>query len=68
MWAAGATRLATADRLLAEMDLGMVVSVQGARSVQLRPGQDEQAAQIVLIEVLDRIEQVAIEGHRGTGP
>jgi hypothetical protein len=50
------------------MDLGMVVSVQGARSVQLRPGQDEQAAQIVLIEVLDRIEQVAIEGHRGTGP
>jgi hypothetical protein len=64
MWAAGAPLLATADRLLTEMDLGVVLPRQGAGPMQLGPGQDEETAQVVLVEIFHRIEQIAVEGHQ----
>ena len=63
MWASGAARLAATHRLLTEMDLGMVLPDQHPRPVQLGSGQDQQTSKIVLVEIFDRVEQIAVEGH-----
>jgi hypothetical protein len=63
MWAPGAARLATSHRLLAEMDLGMVFALQCPGAVKLGAGQDQKPPKIVFVEIFDRVEQIAIEGH-----
>jgi hypothetical protein len=62
--ATGAALFSASHRLLAEMYLGMIFSRQGPGPVQLGPGKDEKTPQIVLVEILDRIEQIAVEGHQ----
>jgi len=34
--------------------------------LELGPGQDEKTTQIVLVEILDRIQQIAVESHQAT--
>jgi hypothetical protein len=31
--------------------------------MELGPGQDEETAKIVLVEILDRVEEITVEGH-----
>ncbi len=66
MWASGAARLAATHRLLAEVDFGVVVGAESTRALELRPGQNEKPTKIVLVEVFDRVEQIAVEGHQAT--
>jgi hypothetical protein len=47
------------------MDFGMVVA-EGTRALQLSAGQDQEPTEIVLVEIFDRVEQIAVEGHQAT--
>ncbi len=66
MGAPGAARLATANRLLTKVDLGMVIGLQSTGSLQLSSGQDQQPAEVVLIHFPDRVEEIAVQGHQAT--
>jgi hypothetical protein len=48
------------------MHLGMVFSLEGAASMELGAGEDQESAQVVLVEVLDRVQQIAVERHQAT--
>jgi hypothetical protein len=61
--ASSAARLAASHRLLAEVDFGVVVGAESARALELRPGQNEEPTEIVFVQVFDRVEQIAVEGH-----
>ena len=45
------------------MHLRVVLPGQRPGPVQLGTGQDEETAKVVLIEIFDRVEQIAVEGH-----
>jgi hypothetical protein len=45
------------------MDLRVVLPRERSRPVKLCPGQDQQATEVVLVEIFDRVEQIAVEGH-----
>ena len=62
----GATRLPASHRLLPEMHFGVVVRAEGTRALKLGAGQDQQTTKIVLVEIFDRIEEIAVEGHQAT--
>src|SRR3990170_8733988 len=66
MGTSGATGLPTSDSLLAEAHLGMIVGDECAGPLQLGPGKDQEASQIMLIEVFDRVEQIAVKCHHAT--
>jgi hypothetical protein len=66
MGASSAARLPASHRLLSEMDFRVVVGTEGTRALELSPGQNEEPTQIVLVEIFDRIEQIAVEGHQAT--
>jgi hypothetical protein len=52
--------------LLAEFHLGVIVRCQCTGSLQLRPGQDEKTAKVVLVQIPDRVQQIAVESHQAT--
>jgi hypothetical protein len=68
MRATGAARLATAHRLLTKMDLRVIFSFERSRPVKLSPGQDQETTKVVLVEIFDRVEQVAVKGHQCSVP
>ena len=66
MWALGAPWLPAPDTLLAQLHLGMILCGQSSRPLKLCPGQDEKTAKVVLVQIPDRVQQVAVEGHQAT--
>lgn len=64
--ALGAIALATADLLLAEADRRVVPGSDRPGPLKLGAGEDLEPSQIMFVEVLDRIEQVAVESHQAT--
>jgi len=44
----------------------MVFSGESARLLELGPGEDEKASQVVLVQILDRVEKIAVDGHQAT--
>lgn len=48
------------------MDFRVVVGAEGTRALQLRPGQDQKSPEIMLVEIFDRIQKIAVEGHQAT--
>jgi hypothetical protein len=46
------------------MNLGMVLPRKRPGAVQLSTGEDEEAAEVVLVEIPDCVEQIAVEGHQ----
>ena len=63
MGAGGATLLAAFDHLLAKPHLGPILGGNYSVTLELGPGKDEQSAEVVLVEVSNRVEQVAVKGH-----
>ena len=62
-----APELAAANAALAEPDVRRLGPLDGHPvGLEARPGEDEEAPQIVLVEISDRIDQISIEGH-GSG-
>lgn len=61
-----AALLAAPHRLLAQVNLGMVVRAQCTGGLKLCPGENQQAPEVVLVEFFDRVEQIAIERHQAT--
>jgi hypothetical protein len=45
------------------MDLRVILPLERSRPVKLCPGQYQQTTKVVLVEVFDRVEQIAVEGH-----
>jgi hypothetical protein len=45
------------------MDLRVILPLERSRPVKLCPGQDQQTTKVVLVEIFDRVEQIAVEGH-----
>ena len=66
MRALGAFLLTAPDLLLTQADVGLIAHFDGVRGLEVRPGENVQASQIVLVEVLDRVEKIAVEGHQAT--
>ena len=66
MRASGAARLPTSHRLLPHMDPGMPFGAESARPLKLGTSQDEKTAEVMLVELLDRIQQVAVQSHQAT--
>ena len=58
-----AALLAALDHLLAKPHLGPIFGADHALAFELCPGQDQQTAEVVLVEVPDRVEEIAVEGH-----
>ncbi|HEY5891110.1 MAG TPA: hypothetical protein VIW94_10465 [Acidimicrobiia bacterium] len=56
----GATTLPAPDRLLAKVDLGVLVDLQGAAPVELGLGEDHQTTQLVVVEFFYRVQQIAV--------
>jgi len=48
------------------MNLRMALGGESAGALELGPGQDEETTKVVLVQVLDRIEEIAVEGHQAT--
>jgi hypothetical protein len=44
----------------------MIVAGQCPQTLQMGTGQDQQSAEIVLVEILDRVQQIAVKGHQAT--
>lgn len=63
MRALRAAVLSTPDHLLTQADVGISGGVDGARSLQLGPGENLKTTQTMLVQVFDRIDQIAVEGH-----
>jgi hypothetical protein len=61
--ACGATLLAAFDHLLAQPHPGPILGGDHPVTLELGPGKDEQPAQVVLVEISDRVEQIAVKGH-----
>jgi len=61
-----ATLLAAPHGLLAQVNLRMVVRAQCTHGLKLCPGENQQAPEVVLVELFDRVEQIAVEGHQAT--
>ncbi len=66
MWARVAAGLAAPNRLFAEPYSWMVVGAQSAGLLELGPGEDEEASQVMLVQILDRVEKIAVDGHQAT--
>jgi hypothetical protein len=64
--ALGATHLAATDFLLAEVYLGLDFGIHRPGPLELSPGENVEAAQLVIVEFFDRIEEVPVEGHQAT--
>jgi len=63
MGAGRATLLSALDHLFAQPDLGPILRTDRSLSLELGAGQDQKTTEVVLVEVPDRVEQVAVEGH-----
>ena len=61
-----AAALPASDHLLSHPDLRLVSVLNGSGTLELSPCQDLKAPQVVLIEVFDRVEQIAVERHQAT--
>jgi hypothetical protein len=61
-----ASGLSASNRLFTQPNPGMIFSGQSARLLQLGPSEDEKAPQVVLVEILDRVEKIAVESHHAT--
>ncbi len=61
-----ASRFSAPNRLLAQPNPRMILGSESTRLLQLGPGEDQKASQIVLIQILDRIEKIAVESHHAT--
>jgi hypothetical protein len=48
------------------MDFGMILDLEGPGRLELGAGEDEEASKVVLVELADCVEQVAVEGHQAT--
>jgi hypothetical protein len=48
------------------MNLRMTLGDEGAQALELGSGQYEKTTEIVLVEILDRIQQIAVESHQAT--
>jgi hypothetical protein len=44
----------------------MAFGGERTRALELGPSQDEETAKIVLIQILDRVEKITVEGHQAT--
>lgn len=44
----------------------MVVAAEGTGALKLGAGQYEKTTKVVLVEIFDRIQQIAVEGHQAT--
>jgi hypothetical protein len=66
MRAFGATRFAASHLLLAKVYLRLLILGEGPGAVELRLGEDHEAAQLMVVEIPDRIQQIAVEGHQAT--
>lgn len=66
MWATGTLGLAASDPLLAHADLGILSKRRSDYGLQLSSREDLQSPQIVLVQLLDRIEQISVQRHQAT--
>jgi lipoate synthase len=48
------------------MHLGLFCAIQRTTPVELGTREDEQTSQFVVVQLLDRIEQIAVERHQAT--
>ena len=55
--------LAAFDHLLAKPHPGPIFRANDSLTFKLSTSKDQKAAEIVLIEVLDRVQQIAVEGQ-----
>lgn len=66
MRAFGATLLPTANHLVAEAHPRLTPGVNRPVPLQLGPGQDLEASQVMTVEFFDRVEEIAVQGHQAT--
>ena len=66
MRAFGASPFPTAHLLLSEVHLWLNVVGKVARALQLSFGEDQETSELMAVEIFDRIEQIAVEGHQAT--
>ncbi len=59
-----AISLATPDHLLTHADLGLIARLRGPASLELRAREYLETSQIVFVEILHRVEKIAVEGHQ----
>lgn len=64
--ALGAACLAASHHLLAHAHLGLGARLDRAASFQLGMGEDLETSKVVFIQILDRVEQIAVERHQAT--
>ena len=62
MWTGTAGSLSAADHLPAQTHLRLT-PLDSARTFQSSPGQDQEATELMLVEVSDRVDEVAVEPH-----
>lgn len=66
MRALRAAPLPASNTLLTKMDGGLGLDRETAATLQLGPGQNHESSQLVVVEVFDRVEQIAVERHYAT--
>ena len=66
MGTTGAPGFTAAHRLLTKAHLRVVLVRQSSGSLKLGTRQNQQAAKVVLVEFLDRIDQIAVDRHQAT--
>lgn len=64
--ALGAARLATSNHLLPETHLWFGSGFHDSAPLQLGLGQYAKTSEVVFVEFLDRVEQIAVERHQAT--
>ncbi len=63
MGAGGTALLSALDHLFAKTHLRPVLGADHALAFELGAGEDQETAEVVLVEVSDRVEEVAVERH-----
>ena len=66
MGALGAAAFATSHQLLTEAHIGLKTRFDCPGALQLGPRQDLETPEVVLIELFDRVEEIAVERHQAT--
>jgi hypothetical protein len=62
----GAPSLTAPDLLLSQMDRWFMLCRKCPRTMKLSLGEDHQTTQFVIVEIFDRVQQIAVEGHQAT--
>lgn len=66
MWTLGASTFPAPNLLLAQVNLRLRLVGQGTRAMELRLGEDHQTSELMVVQVFDRVQQIAVEGHQAT--